>query len=173
MPWILTKFDFGYQTQVCHFHTYIPRFTTDVQSIRGHGKLHGLLLGWDVPLPAIGQILLLSPYFPQISFYNPVFNTTTTIIAKGFKGNPSSGTGGTVFVKVRSFCLVLSFLSGLISLTDQSVTINGKLWKSNCYLDWDTFRNGSTVELELTDDIKVSCGKEAVALPPSLSTGGY
>ena len=137
------------------------------------GSYAAFYLAGMYPLPATGQILLSSPYFPQISFYNPVFNTTTTIIAKGFKGNPSSGTGGTVFVKVRGFCFVLSFPSGLISLTDQSVTINGKLWKSNCYLDWDTFRNGSTVELELTDDIKVSCGKEADALPLSLPTGGY
>lgn len=117
------------------------------------GSYAAFYLAGMYPLPATGQILLSSPYFPQISFYNPVFNTTTTIIAKGFKANPGSGTGGTVFVK--------------------SVTINGKLWKSNCYLDWDTFRNGSTVELELTDDIKVSCGKEADALPLSLSTGGY
>jgi hypothetical protein len=32
---------------------------------------------------------------------------------------------------------------------------------------------GSTVELELTDDIKLGCGKGNDALPPSLSTGGY
>lgn len=33
--------------------------------------------------------------------------------------------------------------------------------------------SGSTVELELTDDINVSCGNGADSLPPSLSTGGY
>jgi hypothetical protein len=137
------------------------------------GSYVAFYLAGMYPLPATGQILLSSPYFPQISFYNPVFNTTTTIIAKGFKGNPSSGTGGTVFVKVRSFRLPFPFPPGLTLLTDQSVTINEKPWKSNCYLDWDTFRNGSTVELELTDDIKVSCGQGADALPPSLSTGGY
>ena len=52
------------------------------------------------PLPATGQILLSSPYFPQISFRNPVLNTTTTIRANGFRGNPTDGTGGHVFVKV-------------------------------------------------------------------------
>ena len=45
----LTILDFGYQIQVWDFHTFILRFTTDVQSTRCHGKLRGLLLGWDVP----------------------------------------------------------------------------------------------------------------------------
>lgn len=55
----------------------------------------------------------------------------------------------------------------------QSVTIDGTPWKSNCFIEWDAFRQGSTIELELTDDINVSCGAGADALPPSLSTGGY
>lgn len=55
------------------------------------------------PLPATRQILLASPYFPQISFFNPLFNTTTTIKANGFKGNPADGVGGTVFVKVTIY----------------------------------------------------------------------
>ncbi len=54
------------------------------------------------PLPATKQFLLSSPYFPQISFRNPVLNTTTTIRANGFKGNPTDGTGGHVFVKVST-----------------------------------------------------------------------
>ncbi|PPQ74974.1 hypothetical protein CVT24_010275, partial [Panaeolus cyanescens] len=105
------------------------------------------------PLPATQQILISSPYFPKISFFNPLFNTTTTIVSKGFKGNPTDGTGGTVFVK--------------------GVTIDGKPWHSNCFIDWDVFVKGSTVELTLTDDINVPCGKDASALPPSVSTGGY
>lgn len=52
------------------------------------------------PLPATGQILLSSPYFPQISFFNPTFNKTTTIKSTGFQGNPAGGMGGSVFVKV-------------------------------------------------------------------------
>lgn len=52
------------------------------------------------PLPATRQFLLASPYFPEISFFNPIFNTTTTIKAHGFKGNPADGVGGTVYVKV-------------------------------------------------------------------------
>ncbi len=54
------------------------------------------------PLPATKQFLLSSPYFPQISFRNPVLNTTTTIRANGFRGNPTDGTGGHVFVKVST-----------------------------------------------------------------------
>ncbi|TDL18249.1 glycoside hydrolase family 92 protein [Rickenella mellea] len=105
------------------------------------------------PLPATKQYLLSSPYFPQISFFNPLFNSTTTIKANGFKGNPKNGTGGTVFV--------------------QSVKVNGQPYKSNCYLDWDVFKNGSLVELQLTNNINVTCGTGPNALPPSLSTGGY
>ncbi|KAI0922609.1 hypothetical protein AcV5_009537 [Taiwanofungus camphoratus] len=105
------------------------------------------------PLPATRQYLLASPYFPQISFYNPIFNKTTTIIANGFSGNPANGTGGQVFV--------------------QSVKIDGQPWQSSCYLDWDAFANGSIIELELTDNLNVTCGSGANALPPSLSTGGY
>jgi len=32
----------------------------------------------------------------------------------------------------------------------QSVTVNGQPYKSNCYLDWDVFTSGSTVDLTLT-----------------------
>ncbi|KIJ55604.1 glycoside hydrolase family 92 protein [Sphaerobolus stellatus SS14] len=100
------------------------------------------------PLPATTQFLLSSPYFPRISFYNPLFKTTTTIKVKNFKGNPPDGIG-TVYVK--------------------SVTIDGVPWKSNCYIEFDAFVKGATIELELTDDITVGCG----VLPPSLSTGEY
>ncbi|KAJ3490419.1 hypothetical protein NLI96_g1434 [Meripilus lineatus] len=105
------------------------------------------------PLPATRQFLLSSPYFSQISFTNPIFKTTTTIRATNFKGNPKDGTGGTVFVK--------------------SVKIDGKPWKSTCFIDWDAFIKGSTIELELTDNITEPCGRNSQALPPSLSTGGY
>lgn len=53
------------------------------------------------PLPGTRQLLLASPWFPRIAFYNPVFNSTTTIVANGFRGNPEGGKGGNVFVKVR------------------------------------------------------------------------
>ena len=102
------------------------------------------------PVPSTRQYLLSSPYFPSISFFNPVFNTTTTIIATNFVSNPANGTGGTVFV--------------------QNVTIDGQPAPSNCFLEWDVFEKGGTVELTLTDDINVTCGG---TLPPSLSTGGF
>ena len=53
------------------------------------------------------------------------------------------------------------------------MTIDGKAWKSACYLDWDAFTLGSSVVLELTDDASVTCGDGDDALPPSLSTGGF
>lgn len=55
----------------------------------------------------------------------------------------------------------------------QNVTIDGQPAKSNCFLEWDVFQHGATVELTLTDDIEVSCGNGTDALPPSLSTGGF
>jgi len=72
---------------------------------------------------------------------------------------------------VISVSLSVLYLFG--SNVNQSVKIDGLHWKSNCYLDWDTFTNGSTVELELTDDIGLACGEAPDALPPSLSTGGF
>ncbi|KAL5497692.1 hypothetical protein ACEPAH_2623 [Sanghuangporus vaninii] len=105
------------------------------------------------PVPATRQFLVSSPFFPQISLFNPLFNSTTTIIANGFQGNPANGTGGNVFV--------------------ESVSVNGEKYKSNCYLDWDVFESGSTITLQLSSDINVSCGEGPDALPPSLSTGGF
>ena len=58
------------------------------------------LLAGMYPVPATRQFLLSSPFFPEISFFNPLFNSTTTIKADGFQGNPANGTGGNVFVKV-------------------------------------------------------------------------
>jgi len=55
------------------------------------------------PLPATTQYLLSSPFFPQISPFNPFFNTTTKIMSTGFSGNPPDGTGGNVFVQVRFY----------------------------------------------------------------------
>jgi hypothetical protein len=59
------------------------------------------------PLPATKQYLLASPYFPQISFFNPLYNSTTTIKSINFTGNPVNGTGGNVFVKVRGHVLLI------------------------------------------------------------------
>ncbi|KAF7966871.1 hypothetical protein HWV62_36683 [Athelia sp. TMB] len=134
-------------------------FNTSVNGIPGNDD-SGAMASYAVfylagmyPLPATNQFLLSSPYFPQIEFYNPIFNSTTTIKVAGFPGNPTTGTGGTVFVK--------------------NVTIDGQPWHSNCYIEWDTFKHGSVIELSLTDDITIGCGETSKSLPPSLSTGGY
>jgi len=39
------------------------------------------------PLPGTRQFLLASPYFPSISFTNPLFNTTTTIEASNLSSD--------------------------------------------------------------------------------------
>ena len=118
------------------------------------GSYAAFYLAGLYPVPATRQYLLASPYFPSISFFNPLFNTTTTIRAANFAGNPANGTGGKVFVG--------------------NVTIDGAPAKSSCFLEWEVFERGATVELTLTDDINVGCGGNGVdTLPPSLSTGGF
>lgn len=137
----------------------IDYFNTSVSGIPGNDD-SGAMGTWAVfllmgmyPIPATRQYLLSSPWFPQMTFYNPIFNKTTTIIANGFVGNPANGTSGPIYV--------------------QNVTIDGEPWHSNCYLDWAVFEHGSTVELQLTDNANLTCGDSAAALPPSLSTGGF
>ncbi|KDR66486.1 hypothetical protein GALMADRAFT_147907 [Galerina marginata CBS 339.88] len=95
-------------------------FNTSSNGLPGNddsGKVEGAMgsyaafyLAGMYPLPATQQIWISSPYFPQISFFNPIFNTTTTIVSHGFTGNPPDGTGGNVFVKsileTWSWCVV-------------------------------------------------------------------
>jgi putative alpha-1,2-mannosidase len=112
------------------------------------------------PVPSTRQYLIVSPWFPQINFTNPLFGTTTSIVAKNFNGNPTgnlSTTGSTAAGK---------------NIFVKSVSINGTQAASNCYLDFDVFEKGGVVELEMTNQRNVSCGAGAGALPPSLSTGG-
>ncbi|THU97168.1 glycoside hydrolase family 92 protein [Dendrothele bispora CBS 962.96] len=141
-------------------------FNTSVNGLPGNddsgamGSYVFFYLAGLYPLPATKQILLSSPYFPSISFYNPLLNTTTTIKSNNFTGNPS----------------LLSDSTGLTTgnILVKNVTIDGIPYKSNCYLEWDdVFSKSTTVVLELTDDINVNCGSDENALPPSLSTGGY
>ena len=72
------------------------------------GSYVAFYLAGMYPLPATRQFLLSSPYFPSISFTNPIFGNTTTIKVKNFSGNPGDGTGGNVFVKVRELCSLVS-----------------------------------------------------------------
>ena len=54
------------------------------------GSYVAFYLAGMYPLPATRQFLLSSPYFPSISFKNPVFGNATTIKVKNFSGNPNS-----------------------------------------------------------------------------------
>lgn len=140
------------------------------------GSYAAFYLAGLYPLPATSQFLLGSPYFPQISFTNPVLGTTTTIKANNFRGNPADGKTGTIYVKVRFDCSYISLRSAsdfLLFSHVQSVKIDGQPWKSNCFLEWSAFQKGSTIELELTDNPNVTCGNGPDALPASLSTGGF
>ncbi|KAL0564818.1 hypothetical protein V5O48_017217 [Marasmius crinis-equi] len=109
------------------------------------------------PLPATRQFLLSSPFFREITWFNPVFDSTTTVRSVGFTGE-----GGDVFVK--------------------HVTINGTPSTTRCFLEWDVFLNpnGTVIEIELGGDDSLGCsiggvggaGGDGDGLPPSLSTGG-
>jgi len=133
-------------------------YNTSVSGLPGNddsgamGSYAVFLLAGLYPVPATNQYLLSSPFFPSISFSNPLFNTTTTIKATNWAGNPADGVG-TVYVS--------------------NVTVNGVQYKSNCYLEWDVFQTSSVVELTLSDDVTLGCGSGANALPPSLSSGGF
>ncbi len=50
------------------------------------------------PVPATKQFLLSSPFFPSVSFFNPLFNTKTTIRAINF--SPQA-----IYIQVRHFLL--------------------------------------------------------------------
>ncbi|KAF5368241.1 hypothetical protein D9757_011215 [Collybiopsis confluens] len=135
-------------------------YNTSVNGLPGNddsgamGSYAVFILAGLYPVPATRQFLLSSPFFPSISFTNPLFNSTTTIKAINWQGNPPDGSG-TVYVA--------------------NVTVNGQPWQSNCYLDWSHFSSttDTTIELTLSNNISLGCGSGANALPPSLSTGGF
>lgn len=54
------------------------------------------------PVPSTRQYLLSSPFFPKVEIFNPLFNSTTSIVATNFDGNPVQGIGGRVFVEVSA-----------------------------------------------------------------------
>ncbi|KIK62122.1 glycoside hydrolase family 92 protein [Collybiopsis luxurians FD-317 M1] len=132
----------------------LESYNTSVNGLPGNddsgamGSFAVFLLAGLYPVPATRQYLLSSPFFPSISFFNPLFNSTTTIKANNWGGSA-------VYVS--------------------NVTVNGIPWPSTCFLDWSHFSasTDTTIELTLTDDDSLGCGEGADALPPSLSTGGF
>uniref|UniRef100_A0A0W0G414 Putative glycoside hydrolase family 92 protein n=1 Tax=Moniliophthora roreri TaxID=221103 RepID=A0A0W0G414_MONRR len=71
---------------------------------------------------------------------NPVFGTTTAIKSTNFGE-------GNIHVK--------------------GVKVDGEMYKLNFYLECDIFERGAVVELELTDDVNITCGDGSKALPLS------
>lgn len=138
------------------------------------------------PVPSTHQYLIVSPFFPSISFTNSLLGTTTTIVSKGWNGNPSgelsiaggggngtrtdgSGRGGANGKGGKG-----GGGTGGKNIFVKSVTINGEKATSNCFIDFEVFEKGGLVELEMSDDPADStCGGGDGALPPSLSTGGF
>lgn len=86
------------------------------------------------PVPATQQFLLSSPFFPSVSFFNPLFNTKTTIRAKNF--SPQA-----IFIKVRYVSHVI--LKTGWTLTDYAcVRARGSV-----YVERDSGRKALEIEL--------------------------
>ena len=81
--------------------TFNVRELTFITTAGAMGSYVAFYLSGLYPVPGTRQFLLSSPFFPEISFFNPIFGKTTTIKSENFKGNPADGTEGTVFVKVN------------------------------------------------------------------------
>ncbi len=97
------------------------------------------------PVPATTQFLLSSPFFPSVSFFNPLFNTTTTIRTKNFSGTPQK-----IFVKVRRVLRVI--LKGEWTLTDCACVRVGPV-----YVERDSGRK--VVEIELLHRVGHVCAR--------------
>jgi len=85
------------------------------------------------PVPATQQFLLSSPYFPSVSFFNPLFNTKTTIRTKNF--SPQA-----IFVKVCRVSRVI--FKGEWTLTDCA-----RVWVGPVYVERDSGRKSVEIEL--------------------------
>ena len=71
--------------------TVIPFSIIPSKSFRSYYQYCGAMGSYAVfhlaglyPAPATKQFLLSSPFFPRVSFFNPLFDTKTTIRAKNF-----------------------------------------------------------------------------------------
>lgn len=79
-------------------HTF--QFNAEFSSPGAMASYAVFLLAGLYPVPATKQYLLSSPSFPSVSFSNKLLNTTTTIKAINWAGNPPDGVGQ-VYVAVN------------------------------------------------------------------------
>ncbi|KIP07755.1 glycoside hydrolase family 92 protein [Phlebiopsis gigantea 11061_1 CR5-6] len=167
----------GLSTQASR-QTIAQFFNTSVNGLPGNddsgamGSYVAFYLAGLYPLPATRQFLLSSPLPTSHPSHSPTPSSATRRRSRPrtSPGTPATAPAG---MSLSRYVCPARSVAPLLTRVSQSVTIDGQPWKSNCFIDWQAFQAGSTIELELTTDITVSCGSTPDALPPSLSTGGY
>ncbi|KZV84438.1 glycoside hydrolase family 92 protein [Exidia glandulosa HHB12029] len=108
------------------------------------------------PIPATRQLLLGSPFVSSYTLRNDVLGTTTTVSVKNFdrgtlNATPAAGTN--LFV--------------------QSITVNGEVKDTVCWLSFDDLTGGGNIEIAVgSTPLSSGCGSGSNALPESVEDGG-
>jgi len=112
------------------------------------------------PVPASKQLLIGSPLLSSFTIHNNFFNTDTKFTVQNFDSSTLTATppsGSRIFVK--------------------SITINGVVSDSLCWIDFDDVLGGGDIVIEVYGDATTAaaagCGSAPNALPDSLETGGF
>ncbi|KAF8880515.1 glycosyl hydrolase family 92-domain-containing protein [Infundibulicybe gibba] len=110
------------------------------------------------PVQASKQLLIGAPFVSAFTLKNNVHNTVTTFTVSGFDSTTlvaAPPAGSRIYVK--------------------SVTINGKLSNSVCWISFDDVVAGGNIVIEMSADpgVATGCGTAPGALPDSLQTGGF
>jgi len=112
------------------------------------------------PVAASKQLLIGSPLVSAYTLRNDFLGTSTSFTVNGFD---KAGLGATPPAGARVFV--------------KSITINGKLSPTLCWIDFDDVVGGGHIEIEVYGDAAAAaaagCGEGPNALPDSLGTGGF
>ncbi|KAF8994041.1 glycosyl hydrolase family 92-domain-containing protein [Cyathus striatus] len=110
------------------------------------------------PVPSSTQLLIGSPFVSSYTIHNALFDTSTTVTTRNFDSStlvqiPPAGS----------------------RLYVQSVTVNGEVRGSICWIDWKDLVGGGEIVIEVGSDPAVAkgCGEGEGARPDSLESGGF
>lgn len=110
------------------------------------------------PVQSTTQLLIGSPFLSSYSIKNPLFGTDTNVTVKNFDKSTLTMTppaGSNIYV--------------------QSITINGVVQDSICWIDWSDVLGGGDIVIEVGPDASIAkgCGIGSNARPSSLEAGGF
>lgn len=142
-------------------------------AFRCDGKLRGFLPCWSISSSGYPAISTFFALLPSSIVLQPALQLYYDDRSEWISRQPDVGNGRTCIRRGQSHIPNMPGFSDYTDLYFKSVKVDGKPYKSNCFLEWDVFQNGSIIELQLTNNINVTCGSGPGALPPSLSTGGF